>query len=340
MQTGFDEMLERRFGADPPARSPARTTKSCPRSRSSELRRSRPRSRAAIRCRWRSAGRCARRAMPIRRRDAGVRDGRDARPDCRRRPRPRAAGADRAGEEGSHPRDRRAAGAGRRPISTTSKPPGRWRREMRQANVTDPAKVRAVNERIVAIDPFDGEAHVVLGRLAMQRNDPEAATRDFKAVLALNPVDPRRGPHRSRRELLQVGQDGRRQEADAGGARDRADLRPRAGAVAEAGGERAVTRRGAPASAVRRPRHRSPCWSCCPMAPGRRWRQVRPIRCGRSSAQTVRRRRRSLRRPAVAIRPHQVSLRRPKGREIVRRTSPASRGSSTARRPSRTCRAA
>jgi tetratricopeptide (TPR) repeat protein len=62
--------------------------------------------------------------------------------------------------------------------------------EMKQAAVTDPAKVRAVNERIAAIDPFDGEAHVVLGRLAMQRNEPEVATREFKAVLALKPVDP------------------------------------------------------------------------------------------------------------------------------------------------------
>jgi len=61
--------------------------------------------------------------------------------------------------------------------------------QMRQANVSDVAKVRAVNERIVAIDPFDGEAHATLGRLAMERNDFEAATRDFKVVLALNPID-------------------------------------------------------------------------------------------------------------------------------------------------------
>jgi len=61
--------------------------------------------------------------------------------------------------------------------------------QMRQANISDAAKVRAVNERIVAIDPFDGEAHATLGRLAMERNDFEAATRDFKVVLALNPID-------------------------------------------------------------------------------------------------------------------------------------------------------
>ena len=46
-----------------------------------------------------------------------------------------------------------------------------------------------MNERIVAIDPFDGEAHTALGRLAMDRNDFEAATRDFKVALALNPID-------------------------------------------------------------------------------------------------------------------------------------------------------
>jgi tetratricopeptide (TPR) repeat protein len=62
--------------------------------------------------------------------------------------------------------------------------------EMRQAKIDDAARVRAVNERIVAIDPFDGEAHAVLGRLAMQRNEPEIAVREFKAVLALKPVDP------------------------------------------------------------------------------------------------------------------------------------------------------
>jgi tetratricopeptide (TPR) repeat protein len=61
--------------------------------------------------------------------------------------------------------------------------------EMRKAGVNDVARVRAVNERIVALDPFDGEAHSILGRLAMDRNDPEAAVRDFKVALALNPID-------------------------------------------------------------------------------------------------------------------------------------------------------
>ncbi len=61
--------------------------------------------------------------------------------------------------------------------------------EMRKAGIDDAAKVRAVNERIVAIDPFDNDAHTVLGRLAMQRNDADTATREFKVALLLNPVN-------------------------------------------------------------------------------------------------------------------------------------------------------
>src|SRR5262249_48074869 len=61
--------------------------------------------------------------------------------------------------------------------------------EMKKAHVEDPARVRAVNERIVAIDPFDNEAHTVLGRLAMQRNDADTAVREFKVGLLLNPVN-------------------------------------------------------------------------------------------------------------------------------------------------------
>jgi len=58
-----------------------------------------------------------------------------------------------------------------------------------QAGIDDVAKLRPVYERIVAIDPFDAGAHAILGRFAMQRNEPEAASREFRAVLALAPVD-------------------------------------------------------------------------------------------------------------------------------------------------------
>jgi Tfp pilus assembly protein PilF len=46
-----------------------------------------------------------------------------------------------------------------------------------------------VYERVVALDPFDADAHATLGRLAMQRNEADAAAREFRTVIALGPVD-------------------------------------------------------------------------------------------------------------------------------------------------------
>ena len=60
---------------------------------------------------------------------------------------------------------------------------------LREAGVEDAAKLRPVYERIAAIDPFDPEAHTMLGRFALQRNDADAASREFRAVIALGPVD-------------------------------------------------------------------------------------------------------------------------------------------------------
>jgi cellulose synthase operon protein C len=60
---------------------------------------------------------------------------------------------------------------------------------MREAKVADPARLQPVYERITAVDPFDGEAHAALGRLAMQRSDWDTAVRAFHAVVALKPVD-------------------------------------------------------------------------------------------------------------------------------------------------------
>jgi Tfp pilus assembly protein PilF len=60
---------------------------------------------------------------------------------------------------------------------------------LKQAGVSDPADIGPVYERIVALDPFDGDAHATLGRLAMQRNDAVFASREFRTVLALAPVD-------------------------------------------------------------------------------------------------------------------------------------------------------
>jgi tetratricopeptide (TPR) repeat protein len=60
---------------------------------------------------------------------------------------------------------------------------------LRQQNVEDPARLLPVYQRIAAIDPFDADAHAMLGRFALERNDADAAAREFRAVLALGPVD-------------------------------------------------------------------------------------------------------------------------------------------------------
>ena len=59
----------------------------------------------------------------------------------------------------------------------------------KESGVTDPTKARPVYERIVALDPYDADAHTALGRLALQRNDPAVASREFRVVVALGPVD-------------------------------------------------------------------------------------------------------------------------------------------------------
>jgi tetratricopeptide (TPR) repeat protein len=60
---------------------------------------------------------------------------------------------------------------------------------LRKTNVTDPAKLRPVYQQIASVDPFDAEAHAWLGRDALARNDADAAVREFRAVVALGPVD-------------------------------------------------------------------------------------------------------------------------------------------------------
>ena len=49
--------------------------------------------------------------------------------------------------------------------------------------------IRPVYERIVALDPWDADARVALGRLALQEGDAERAIREFRTVVALGPVD-------------------------------------------------------------------------------------------------------------------------------------------------------
>ena len=60
---------------------------------------------------------------------------------------------------------------------------------LRQSESADSSKLVPVYQRIAAIDPFDAEAHAALGRFALARNDADAAVREFRTVLALNPVD-------------------------------------------------------------------------------------------------------------------------------------------------------
>jgi tetratricopeptide (TPR) repeat protein len=60
---------------------------------------------------------------------------------------------------------------------------------MREAGITDPDRIQPVYQRIVAIDPFDADAHANLGRLAMQSSQFDLAVREFKSVVALAPVD-------------------------------------------------------------------------------------------------------------------------------------------------------
>jgi tetratricopeptide (TPR) repeat protein len=60
---------------------------------------------------------------------------------------------------------------------------------LRQVGVADPTKLMPVYQRIAAIDPFDPEAHTMLGRFALTRGDAETASREFRAVLELGPVD-------------------------------------------------------------------------------------------------------------------------------------------------------
>ena len=60
---------------------------------------------------------------------------------------------------------------------------------LKQEKVTDAARLTPVYQRITAVDPFDGEAHAMLGRLAMQRDDADTASREFRAAVSLAPVD-------------------------------------------------------------------------------------------------------------------------------------------------------
>ena len=167
----------------------ARTAwRTCSRCRCRRCARSRPTTRAASRSRWRSAARCARRGKTDEAMQAFERA---------------AALVPLAGGPGS-PHEQMAA------IALEKKDRPRAIAELtalvavdfnnveaarqlaallRQASVDDPAKLRPVYQRIAAIDPFDADAHAKLGRFALQRNEADAAAREFRTVIALGPVD-------------------------------------------------------------------------------------------------------------------------------------------------------
>lgn len=54
----------------------------------------------------------------------------------------------------------------------------------------DQARLFAAYDRIVSIDPFDAAAHSALGRLALERQNPQLAVREFRATLAAGALDP------------------------------------------------------------------------------------------------------------------------------------------------------
>jgi tetratricopeptide (TPR) repeat protein len=53
----------------------------------------------------------------------------------------------------------------------------------------DEARMRLAYELIIEIDPFTSMPHQALGRLAMKREDHDAAAREFKVSLAIGPAD-------------------------------------------------------------------------------------------------------------------------------------------------------
>ncbi len=57
-----------------------------------------------------------------------------------------------------------------------------------------PAPTLLAYNRVVDIDPFDAPAHTALGRISLERHDAAVAVREFRAALAIGPVD-RAGAH-------------------------------------------------------------------------------------------------------------------------------------------------
>ena len=70
----------------------------------------------------------------------------------------------------------------------------------------EPARLQVALKRVVAVDPFDAQAHTTLGRLALGAGQAAEAVRLFRAALGARPVD-RAGAHADLAEALaQAGQ--------------------------------------------------------------------------------------------------------------------------------------
>jgi tetratricopeptide (TPR) repeat protein len=57
------------------------------------------------------------------------------------------------------------------------------------AKANDERALIVAHERVVELDPFDAQAHTVLGRIAIRRKDAGLAMREFRAALAIGPAD-------------------------------------------------------------------------------------------------------------------------------------------------------
>jgi tetratricopeptide (TPR) repeat protein len=70
----------------------------------------------------------------------------------------------------------------------------------------EPARARAVLQRVISVDPFDADANAKLGQLALKAGDTAQATRSFRAVVASKPLDKASAHVDLAEALLQAGQ--------------------------------------------------------------------------------------------------------------------------------------
>ena len=253
---------------------------------------------------------------------------------CRWRPAtttPTADRGDRARAQGSAQGDRRARGSDEADFDNVD-----VARELvkvlRDAKITDPARLQPVYERITAVDPYDGEAHAALGRLAMQRSDSDTAVKAFHAVVALKPVDQAGAYTDLAESYLKAGRRAEAREASARGAGDRAQLSTRTGSAAGhsrgkmAGGPPKAVNRSAVSAAAR-----------FRVSSSSSLRAVIPAGAARGRAAV---RRRGQRFAGLQWRFVRIKYHYHAEGTTIRRSSTVSRGTSTRRPPSRTCRAA